>query len=133
MAAEIYNLEIIEEHVEDKSHNTTRFLILCKEPHFPNLDDPNVITSLLFEVRNIPAALYKALGGFATNGLSMTKLESYVDENFQAARFFCDIEGHPESRAFQNALEELAFFAKDVKVLGAYKAAAFRSQSANQG
>jgi len=129
LAAELYDLDIIESGVEDRSHNTTRFLILCKEPHFPNIDDPNVVTSLLFEVRNIPAALYKAMGGFATNGLSMTKLESYVDEHFQAARFFCDIEGHPESEAFKNALDELAFFAKDVKVLGAYKAAAFRYKS----
>ena len=76
----------------------------------------------MFEVRNIPASLYKALGGFATNGLSLTKLESYVDQNFQAARFYCDIEGHPESRDFNRALEELGFFAKDVKLLGAYLA-----------
>ena len=133
LAAKIYNLEIIEERVEDKSHNTTRFLILCKEPHFPRIDDPNVVTSILFEVRNIPAALYKALGGFATNGLSMTKLESYVDENFQAARFFCDIEGHPESTPFKNAMEELEFYAKEVKLLGAYKAAPFRFKKQRLG
>ncbi len=126
LAAEIYGLDIIEKGIEDVKGNVTRFLILSPEPHFPELDEDNVLTSLLFEVRNIPASLYKALGGFATNGLSLTKLESYVDENFQAARFYCDIEGHPESRAFNRALEELGFFAKDVKLLGAYKAHEFR-------
>ena len=126
LAADIYGLDILEKGIEDVKGNVTRFLILSPEPHFPDLDEENVITSLLFEVRNIPASLYKALGGFATNGLSLTKLESYVDENFQAARFYCDIEGHPESRAFNRALEELGFFAKDVKLLGAYKAHDFR-------
>ncbi|PCJ97825.1 MAG: prephenate dehydratase [Zetaproteobacteria bacterium] len=122
LAAEIYGLEVLAEGVEDQSKNTTRFLILSPEPDFPDIDAENVLTSLLFEVRNIPASLYKALGGFATNGLSITKLESYVDGNFQAARFYCDIEGHPESIAFGRALEELGFFAKDVKLLGAYLA-----------
>ncbi len=126
LAAEIYDLDILESGIEDVKGNVTRFLILSAEPNFPALSETNVITSLLFEVRNIPASLYKALGGFATNGLSLTKLESYVDENFQAARFYCDIEGHPESRAFNRALEELGFFAKDVKLLGAYKAHSFR-------
>jgi prephenate dehydratase len=123
LAADIYDLDILQEDVEDASHNTTRFVVLSQEPHMPALEDGgDVLTSLLFEVRNIPAALYKALGGFATNGLSMTKLESYVDENFQAARFYCDVEGHPDGRAFQLALEELGFYAKDVKFLGAYPA-----------
>ena len=126
LAAETYGLDILEKGIEDVKGNVTRFLILSNEPHFPEVTENNVITSLLFEVRNIPASLYKALGGFATNGLSLTKLESYVDENFQAARFYCDIEGHPESRAFNRALEELGFFAKDVKLLGAYKAHEFR-------
>ncbi|MCK5374667.1 MAG: prephenate dehydratase [Alphaproteobacteria bacterium] len=128
LAAEIYNLDIIERDIEDQSRNTTRCLILCKEPHFPDVNEPDVMTSLLFEVRNIPAALYKALGGFATNGLSLTKLESYVDANFQAARFLCDVEGHPETDAFRNAIEELGFYAKNIKMLGAYKAAPFRYQ-----
>lgn len=130
LAAEIYNLDILERDIEDQSHNVTRFLILSTEPHFPDIDEEDIMTSLLFEVRNIPASLYKALGGFATNGLSMTKLESYVDQQFQAARFYCDIEGHHESPAFQRALEELGFFAKDVKLLGTYKAHPFRKQQA---
>jgi len=126
LAAEIYDLEILARDIEDSSHNVTRFLILSPEPNFPEPDEDDIITSLLFEVRNIPASLYKALGGFATNGLSMTKLESYVDENFQAARFYCDIEGHPENPPFARALEELSFFAKDVKLLGTYKMHPFR-------
>lgn len=132
LAAEIYDLEILAREIEDQSHNTTRFLILSPEPLIPEIEDKvKVMTSLLFEVRNLPAALYKALGGFATNGLSMTKLESYVDENFQAARFLCDIEGHPESGAFKRALEELGFYAKDVTFLGAYPAHSFRKDYKN--
>ncbi len=128
LAAEIYGLDILAHDIEDRKHNTTRFLIFSPEPMIPDIGgEEKVITSLHFEVRNIPAALYKALGGFATNGLSMTKLESYVDETFQAATFFCDVEGHPESREFRLALEELGFFAKDVKFLGAYPAHSFRA------
>lgn len=127
LAAEIYGLEILRENVQDAHHNTTRFLILSIEPNIPPYDE-NVptITSLLFKVRNIPAALYKSLGGFATNGLSLSKLESYVDENFQAAQFYCDVEGHPESEAFKLALEELGFYAEDVTLVGAYPAHEFR-------
>lgn len=126
LSSEIYGLEIIESNIEDRSHNTTRFIVLSKEPLIPDINEEDVVTTLLFEVRNIPAALYKALGGFATNGLSLSKLESYMDENFQAPRFYCDIEGHPETQAMKNALEELRFYAKDMRMLGAYKAAEFR-------
>lgn len=125
LAAEIYDLDILEKDVQDEDHNTTRFLVLGPEPHIPEELD-NTITSLIFEVRNIPAALYKCLGGFATSGMGMSKLESYVDPNFQSAKFFCDVEGHPESEEFKLALEELGFYAADVKFLGAYKAHPFR-------
>jgi prephenate dehydratase len=125
LAAEIYDLAILEHDVQDAEHNTTRFLILAPELEIPPSATPT-ITSLVFGVRNIPAALYKCLGGFATNGLSLSKLESYVDPNFQAAQFFCDIDGHPESDAFKLALEELGFYATDVKLLGAYPAHSFR-------
>lgn len=127
LAAEIYDLKILEQDVQDEQHNTTRFLVLSTEPEVPEEDVPT-ITSLLFGVRHIPAALYKSLGGFATNGLGLSKLESYIDPNLNAARFFCDIEGHPESESFQLALEELGFYATDVKFLGAYPAHDFRTQ-----
>lgn len=129
LAADIYGLEILREHVQDANHNTTRFLVLANEPQVPAYEENQLyITSLTFRVRNIPAALYKSLGGFATNGLSLAKLESYVDENFQAALFYCDVEGHPDSESFKLALEELGFYANDVKFLGAYKAHSFRSK-----
>jgi prephenate dehydratase len=128
LAAQIYGLEIIEEDVQDAKHNTTRFIILSPEPEIPKLDEKDVdtLSAILFEVRNIPAALYKSLGGFATNNLSLAKLESYIDPNFQGAQFYCEIEGHPESTAFRLALEELGFYAKDVKFLGAWPAHSLR-------
>ncbi|HPF77776.1 MAG TPA: prephenate dehydratase [Alphaproteobacteria bacterium] len=127
LAAEIYGLEILREDVQDADHNTTRFLVLSKDYIVPKYEaGTNYITSFIFDVRNIPAALYKALGGFATNGINMVKLESYVDENFQAAQFYADVIGHPEDRPLQLAMEELGFFAKDVLPLGTYKAHPFR-------
>lgn len=121
LAAKIYSLDIIERDIHDEHHNTTRFLILSRDLKMPEMGKKSEsLTSLLFKVRNIPGGLYKTLGGFATNGLSMTKLESYVDENFQAASFYCEVEGHPESRAMKRALEEMGFFASEVKFLGCY-------------
>ena len=127
LAADIYDLEILRSNVQDEDHNTTRFLILAQNGHVPAYqEDITYITSLIFRVRNIPAALYKALGGFATNGVNMLKLESYVDEQFQAAQFYCDIAGHPEQRSVQLALEELEFFSPSITMLGTYPAHAFR-------
>lgn len=127
LAAEIYDLEILKRDVQDKDHNTTRFLILSPEA-IPSPKTKDSITTILFTVRHIPAALYKSLGGFATNGLSMSKLESYVSPSFEAAQFLVDVDGHVDSPAFQNALEELNFYAKDVKILGCYPAHEFRTK-----
>jgi prephenate dehydratase len=127
LAAEIYGLQILAEDVEDEAHNTTRFIVLSREKKWAQRGKGKVITTFLFRVRNVPAALYKALGGFATNGINMTKLESYMIEgNFFATQFYVDVEGHPDDRGLAFALEELAFFSKELKVLGVYPAHEFR-------
>ncbi len=121
LAAEIYGLDILRENVEDESHSTTRFVVLSREKRWAKPGAGKVITTFVFRVRNVPAALYKALGGFATNGVNMTKLESYmVGGNFFATQFYADVEGHPDDRALVFALEELAFFSKELTVLGVY-------------
>ncbi len=131
LAAEIYDMDILKEDIQDANHNTTRFIFLARDADIPAHDlNKTYITSFFFGVRNIPAALYKGLGGFATNSINMTKLESYVDENFQAAQFYADVMGHPEERPLQLAMEELGFFAKDVQILGTYEAHNFRLKSA---
>jgi prephenate dehydratase len=123
LAAEIYDLEILRRNMEDHTHNTTRFIIMAREPVDPNPDSGPVMTSFVFQVRNVPAALYKAMGGFATNGVNMTKLESYmVNGEFSATQFYADIEGHPSQTNVRLALEELGFFSRAVKVLGVYPA-----------
>jgi prephenate dehydratase len=128
LAAELYDLEILKNDVQDASHNTTRFLILSPSRIVPSYNEnEKTITSLIFKVRNIPAVLYKSLGGFATNGISMAKLESYVGEGFKVAQFYCEVEGHPESNSFKNALEELEFYASKVDILGTYPAHSYRN------
>ena len=128
LAAEIYGLDILQSNVEDAAHNTTRFYVMAKRPVTPKAELPNLMTTFVFRVRNVPAALYKALGGFATNGVNMTKLESYMlAGQFSATQFLCDVDGHPEQPALRGALEELSFFSSEVRVLGVYPAAPFRA------
>lgn len=127
LAAEIYGLQVLASDIEDAEHNTTRFVLLSRERIEAPPGSGAIITSLIFRVRNVPAALYKALGGFATGGINMTKLESYqLGGSFNATQFFADIEGHPKDRLVQLALEELAFFTSEMRVLGVYPADPFR-------
>lgn len=127
MAGELYGLDILKADVEDEHHNHTRFLIMSREPDDAANDGRRIITTFVFRVRNVPAALYKAMGGFATNGVNMTKLESYqLGGSFNATQFYADIEGHPEDRLVKLALEELAFFTTRLTILGIYPAHEFR-------
>jgi len=136
LAAEIYGLDILREDVEDEAHNTTRFVVLSRDAGWALPGNGKVITTFVFRVRNVPAALYKALGGFATNGVNMTKLESYmVEGNFFATQFYADVEGHPDDRGLTLALEELGFFSKpgELRILGVYPAHPFRASFAEKG
>jgi len=127
LAAEIYGLDVLAHNIEDAAHNTTRFYVMAPRPSHPDPTTPNMMTTFVFRVRNVPAALYKALGGFATNGVNITKLESYMlAGRFSATQFMCDVDGHPEQSALRRALEELQFFSSEVRILGVYPAAPFR-------
>jgi prephenate dehydratase len=124
LAAETYDLNILATDVEDHGHNTTRFVIMARELDLERRSHGKMMTTFVFEVRNIPAALYKAMGGFATNGVNMTKLESYmVDGSFTATRFYADIDGHPEDANVTLALDELQYFTNHVKIVGVYPSA----------
>lgn len=123
LAADVYGLDVLARHIEDEDHNTTRFLVMSRTPDLSRRGEQGMITSFVFRVRNIPAALYKAMGGFATNGVNMTKLESYmVGGHFTATQFYADVEGHPEDANVTLALEELAYFTTELKILGVYPA-----------
>jgi prephenate dehydratase len=123
----------VRENVEDEAHNTTRFVILSPSPQDAEPEDQPVVTSFVFRVRNVPAALYKAMGGFATNGVNMTKLESYqLEGQFSATQFYADIEGHPADRNVRLALEELEFFSSYLRILGIYRASSFRAEIARR-
>ena len=129
LAGALCGLETLKANIEDAEHNTTRFLIMAEEPITPHPKVGKVMTSFVFRVRNVPAALYKALGGFATNGINMTKLESYlVGGRFNAAQFYAEVQGHPDSRAMKLAFDELRFFSHSdgVKILGVYPAHPYR-------
>ncbi len=126
LAADIYGLQVLRENVEDQDHNTTRFIVMAADPADAEPEETPVITTFIFRVRNVPASLYKAMGGFATNSVNMTKLESYVEDGFVVAQFYADIEGHPADRNVRLALEELEFFTTYLRVLGVYKASEVR-------
>jgi prephenate dehydratase len=127
LAGQTYGLESLRANIEDEEHNTTRFLVMSREATVPEPDSGRLITSFVFRVRNVPAALYKAMGGFATNGVNMTKLESYlVGGRFLAAQFYAEVEGHPQHSNLRLALEELEFFSREVTILGVYPAHPYR-------
>ncbi|MFD0934668.1 prephenate dehydratase domain-containing protein, partial [Methylobacterium trifolii] len=127
MAAAVYGLEILARDVEDEAHNTTRFVVFQPEAVPVEPGEGPMVTSFVFRVRNIPAALYKALGGFATNGVNMSKLESYMLEGqFTATQFYAEVDGHPGDPGLARALEELEYFSRELKVIGVYPAHPFR-------
>ena len=131
LAGDIYGLKVLRANIEDEEHNTTRFVVLSRDGIEADADSGDVVTSFIFRVRNVPAALYKAMGGFATNGVNMTKLESYqLEGQFSATQFFADIDGHPSQRNVRLALEELRFFTSYVRILGVYPASPHRAEIA---
>jgi prephenate dehydratase len=131
-AAEVYGLDILAENIEDAAHNTTRFVIMSRDAQIPErTPDTPWVTAFIFRVRNVPSALYKAMGGFATNGVNMTKLESYqIGGSFAATQFYAEVEGHPDDAGVQRALEELGFFSTQVRHLGVFAANRYRGEAA---
>ena len=134
LAAELCGLAVLRRNVEDAAHNTTRFYVAAREPAAPAGEPGGIMTTILFRVRNVPAALYKALGGFATNGVNMTRIESYMlDGVFSATQFLLDVDGRPEDAALARALDELGFFSDSVRILGSYPRSRFRDQATSPG
>ncbi len=130
LAGQLYGLQTLFSDVEDETHNTTRFVVLSKDEHWAPAGDGPVVTTFVFRVRNVPAALYKALGGFATNSVNMTKLESYMEGGeFTATQFLADVDGHPGDPPLRRALEELKFFSRETRILGVYPAHPYRIES----
>jgi prephenate dehydratase len=129
LAGEIYGLQTLASDVEDESHNTTRFVVLSRDERWTAAGGGPVVTTFVFRVRNVPAALYKGLGGFATNSVNMTKLESYMEGGeFTATQFLADVDGHPDDPSLARALEELKFFSREVRILGVYPAHPYRNE-----
>ncbi|WP_341895955.1 prephenate dehydratase [Ferrovibrio terrae] len=129
IAGELYGLQVLRPDIEDNHTNTTRFIKLERQRRDPDVAAPNSLTAIMFRVRSVPAALYKALGGFATNGVNVVKLESYLSDGFQVAEFYAEIEGHPAQTSVDLALQELEYFSSSLKVIGVFTAHAFRRQS----
>ena len=129
LAAKTYSLDILQNNFQDSEKNVTRFLIMSNNLNTPDSNDDDLMTTLVFELKSIPAALYKALGGLASNGVNMTKLESYINpQGFDVAQFYTDIEGHPENQKVKLALEEMKYYCKHVNILGVYKMSNFRKK-----
>ena len=129
LAAQTYGLEILKNNFQDSENNVTRFLIMSNDLIMPDIIEKNLMTTLVFELKSIPAALYKSLGGLASNGVNMTKLESYINpQGFDVAQFYADIEGHPETENVRLALEEMKFYCKHIDILGVYKMSDFRKK-----
>jgi prephenate dehydratase len=129
LAADIYDLDILEKNFQDTQNNVTRFLVMQKNLLDINLETKDILTTLVFTVRSIPAVLYKCLGGFASNGVNITKLESYIHpQGFDVAQFYIDFEGHPENTSVKLALEEMKFFCKKIEILGVYEKSSFRKK-----
>ena len=129
LAAEIYNLEIIQPNFQDATNNVTRFLIMSNKMLDIDQSEEDIMTTLVFTVRSIPAALYKSLGGFASNGVNITKLESYIHpQGFDVAQFYIDFDGHPKTNSVGLAIDEMKFFCKEINILGVYKTSNFRKK-----